>query len=106
MIATVGVAEFHVTEVVRFCVLLSVYVPVAVNCCVRPLAIEGLAGVTAIDTSAGAVTVSTSAGDVTPFWPAVMLLVPWPAPVASPPEAMIATEVVAEFQVTVLVRFC
>ena len=32
--------------------------PVAMNCCVSPLAIEGLAGVTAIDCSTGAVLVS------------------------------------------------
>jgi hypothetical protein len=31
---------------------------VAVNCCVLPLAIDGLAGVTAIDTSVAAVTVN------------------------------------------------
>ena len=30
------------------------------NCCVRPLAIDGFAGVTAIDCSVGAVTVSVS----------------------------------------------
>ena len=36
---------------------LSVKVPVAVNCCLRPSAIDGLAGVTAIETSAGCVTV-------------------------------------------------
>jgi len=33
---------------------------VAVNACVKPLAIEGLAGVTAIETRAAAVTVSCS----------------------------------------------
>ena len=32
--------ELHVTEPVRFCVLLSLYVPVAVNCCVAPTATE------------------------------------------------------------------
>src|SRR5205085_185842 len=48
----------HVAVVVSTCVVPSVYVPVATNCCVRPLAIDGLTGVTAIDTSAAAVTVS------------------------------------------------
>jgi hypothetical protein len=33
----------------------------------RPLAIDGLAGVTAIDCSVAAVTVNTSTGDVTPL---------------------------------------
>ena len=77
------------------------------NCCVGPLAIDGLAGVTAIDCSVGAVTVSTSAGEVTPLRLAVMLLVPTATPVASPPLAVIvATVVVADFQVTEPVRFC
>src|SRR5438034_6164174 len=55
MEATAPLLEFQVTELVRSCVLLSVYVPVAVNGCVRPLAIEGLLGVTAMETRVGAV---------------------------------------------------
>jgi len=51
IVATVVVPEFHVTLAVRFCVLLSVYVPFAVNCSVNPFAIDGFAGVTAIDTN-------------------------------------------------------
>ena len=43
--------DAHVTELVRFCIVPSLNVPVAVNCCVRPLAIEGFDGVTAIDVS-------------------------------------------------------
>src|SRR5437773_1574570 len=59
LIAATPVAEeIQVTELVRFCVLPSVYVPVAVNCCGNPAAIDGFAGVTAIDTSAGGATVS------------------------------------------------
>jgi hypothetical protein len=38
-------------------VLPSVKVPVAVNCCVVPAGIEGMAGVTEIDTSVACVTV-------------------------------------------------
>src|SRR5271157_4074404 len=49
IVATDVVADAHVTWLVRFAVELSEYVPVAVNCSVRPLAILGLAGVTAID---------------------------------------------------------
>ena len=48
--------ELHVTVVVRFCVLLSEYVPVAVNCSVPVVPIVGFAGVTAIETSVAAVT--------------------------------------------------
>ena len=41
--------EVHVTELVRFCVLPSVKVPVAVNWSVIPLAIDVLGALTAID---------------------------------------------------------
>src|SRR5215472_10967313 len=50
IIATAIFDELQVTELVRFCVLLSLYVPVAVNCWATPLAIEGFAGVTASET--------------------------------------------------------
>ena len=36
IVATAVVADAHVTWLVRFCVLLSLNVPVAVNCCVVP----------------------------------------------------------------------
>jgi len=61
MVAIPVFEEFQFTAVVIFCVLLSVYVPVAVNACVRPLAIEGLPGVIAIETNAGVVTISCAA---------------------------------------------
>jgi hypothetical protein len=66
IVATLAAEELHVAVLVRFCVLASVYVPVAVNCCVLPLAIEGVAGVTAIDTSVAAVTVSVVLPETVP----------------------------------------
>jgi hypothetical protein len=57
MVATPVLVEAQVTEPVRFWVLASEYVPVAVNCWVAPFWIVGLAGVTAIDTNVGAVMV-------------------------------------------------
>src|SRR5215472_16462535 len=48
--AAVPLLELQATDLVRFCVLLSVYVPVAVNAWVWPLAMVALAGVTAIET--------------------------------------------------------
>jgi hypothetical protein len=54
IVAMVVSDELHVTEFVRFCVELSLNVPVAVNCCVFPTATDGFAGVTAIDASAAA----------------------------------------------------
>jgi hypothetical protein len=98
-VATVVVTEFHVTLAVRFCVLLSVYVPVAVNCSVVPFAIDGLAGVTAIDTSVAAATVSVSGGLVTPLNAAVTCEVPTPMPVAKPAELMVATPSVPDTHV-------
>jgi hypothetical protein len=57
---TVAVAEFpevHVAVAVRSWELPSVKLPVAVNCCVVPNAIDGPDGLTAMDTSAAVVTV-------------------------------------------------
>ena len=56
MVATVAFDEVHVTEFVKFWVLVSENVPVAVNCCVAPAEIDGLAGVTAIEVRVAAVT--------------------------------------------------
>jgi hypothetical protein len=47
--------EPHVTDAVMFFVLLSEYVPVAVNCCVVPVVTLGFAGVTATEASVAAV---------------------------------------------------
>jgi hypothetical protein len=105
MVAVAVVPDDQVTDVVRFCVLLSLNVPVAVNCCVAPFAIDGFAGVTAIDCSVAAVTVST-VDPLTEPDVALMVLVPTPAPVAKPVLVMVATEVVAEPHVTDVVRFC
>ncbi len=49
MAATLGANELQDTEAVRSWVLPSLNLPVAVNCCVVPAAIEGFAGVTEID---------------------------------------------------------
>jgi len=107
IVATVVVSELHVAVLVRFCVELSENVPVAVNCFVVPLAIEGFAGVTAIDTSVGAVVVTVRV--VEPLIAAdaaLIVLVPAATPVANPPGLTVATLVVCEVQVTVLVKFC
>ena len=105
IVATVVVTELQVAVLVKFCVELSENLPVAVNCSVLPLAIEGFAGVTAIDTSVAAVTVRV-VEPVMPTETALMVLVPVPTPVANPPAAIVATVVVTELQVAVLVKFC
>ena len=79
--------------------------PVAVNCWVSPLAIDGFAGVTAMDTRVAAVTVSVVEPLTLPDV-ALMVEVPVATAVASPPAVMVATLVVAELHVAVLVRSC
>jgi hypothetical protein len=54
---------------------------------------------------APAVTVSTVEPETDPDV-ALMTLVPTPAPVARPPEVMVAVEIVADAHVTDAVRFC
>src|SRR5580658_5307524 len=49
IVAVTVLDEVHVASEVRFCVLPLLYVPVAVNCCVPPTAIEAVAGVTAME---------------------------------------------------------
>src|SRR5271163_1264337 len=104
IVAVVVVPDDHVTVPVKFCVEPSLNVPVAVNCCVAPLAIEGFAGVTAIDCNVAAVTVSTVEPEIDDDV-AVMVEVPTPAPEASPAALIVAVAVVPDDQVTVEVRF-
>ena len=68
-----------------------------------PLVIDGFAGVTAIDCSVAAVTVNTVEPLIAPEV-ALIVDVPTPAPVASPAALIVATDVVPEVHVTVLVR--
>lgn len=77
----------------------SVKVPVAVNCSMSPLAIEGFAGVTLIDTSAAGVTVNVIC-PLTLRYEAWMVADPVPTPVARPPEEIVATVVFSEAHVT------
>jgi hypothetical protein len=99
------IAQWQVS--VRFCVLPSEYVPVAVNCTLLPsrLMMVGLAGVTAIDCSTALVTVMAS-DPVTPFSVARALKLPVATPVADPAALTTPTEGVAEDHPTWLVRFC
>ncbi len=83
IIATVASDELHVTTVVTSCVLPSVYVPVAANCCVVPSAIVGLGGVIAIDANAAGLTINWAAA-LTPAELIPIVVVPVPCVVASP----------------------
>jgi hypothetical protein len=66
IVATEVLEEAHVTLAVRVFVLLSLYVPVAANCCVPPVTIVGFTGVTLIDISAGVVTVNMVEPEMAP----------------------------------------
>ena len=74
----------------------------ATNCCVVPLPIDGLAGVTAIDTNTAAPTVRVVLPVTTPDV-ALIWEVPWATPVASPPTVIVATALFDETQVAELV---
>ncbi len=89
--------------------MLSVNVPVAINCWVLPRAMLGFGGVTAIDVSTAGVTLSVAVGlDVTPENTAEMAVDPSLTEVASPfePEALLmeATAVFEDDQVAHVVR--
>ena len=75
----------------------------AVNCCVVPLAIEALAGVTAIDTNTD-VTVRFVVPLIAPEVAWIVVL-PVTTPVARPALVIVAAEVFDELHVTELVRF-
>jgi hypothetical protein len=102
IVATPVLLELQVTEVVRFTVLPSLYVPVAVNCCVNPRAIVGFAGVTAIDTSA-VVTVRLAAPLMEPEVACIVVL-PLATALATPAALIVATAMFVELHVTELVR--
>ena len=98
-----GADELHVTELVRFSTLPSVYVPVAVNEWVRPAATLAGLGETAIDTRAGELTVSPVEFLTAPEV-AMMFATPTLALVASPPAAIDATPGVSEDQTAEAVK--
>lgn len=100
--------ELHTAERVRFWVLPSLKVPVAVNWSLVPLAIVPLAAFTVIDwrVAAAAVTMSVMVLEVIPFCVADMLLDPMATPFARPPLLTVAAAVLDELQVADPVRFC
>jgi hypothetical protein len=66
-LTAVGFDEAQVAVFVRFCVLPSLNVPVAVNCTLVPLAIEELFALIVIDCNVAAETERAMALDVTPL---------------------------------------
>jgi hypothetical protein len=80
----------QVTELVRFCVLPSVKVPVAVSCWLVPAARLGLAGVIAREFRAALVTVMVEV-EVEPPSVAVIVAEPAETPCTSPELLTVAT---------------
>ena len=76
----------QVTDDVRFCVVASEYIPVAINCCVVPLAILGLTGVTPMDDRVAAVTVNVVLPEISPDVAVIVMGPPTVNAVASPLE--------------------
>src|ERR1700722_2230237 len=99
MVATAGVVEDQATLLERFCVLPSLKVPVAVNCCVAFLASVGFAGVTVKVFSVTAVTVSDADPVTAPDVP-LIAEVPADFAVARPAAVIVATAEVWDVQVT------
>jgi hypothetical protein len=97
--------ELHAAVLVRFCVLPSLYVPMAVNCCVSPASIEALAGVTLTEARTGEVTVSIAAPCTVPET-AVIVVPPTIKPLARPPALIVATEGADELHVVDEVKTC
>jgi hypothetical protein len=109
MVATLVVPELQVTAGMEAAestkVLPFVYVAVAVNCSDAPAAIFGVVGVTAMVATVAAVTVIVTLAEMVPEV-AVITEVPVATAVARPLAATVATEGVAELQVTVVVMVC
>lgn len=100
--ATLTFEEDQVTDG-SCCVLPSSKIPVAVNCCVVPKAMEVFAGVMEIESSCAGTTVSVAVSLTAPTV-AVMVTVPAPAVVARPLPSMLATVMSDEVQATAAVR--
>jgi hypothetical protein len=99
MVAAAGFVDAQTTSVVRSRVELSVYVPVAVNCCGRPAATLGSAGVTAMDVSSAGSTVSVVL-PLTPSSVAETVVVPSARVVARPAASIVAAAGFVDAQTT------
>ena len=83
IVATDGVSELNVVIAVMSLLLPSLKLPIAINCCWPPIAIDGFAGVTAIESSVAWVTFNIAELTLPPKL-AVMVAVPMATPLAMP----------------------
>jgi hypothetical protein len=101
ILATVGWDEFQITTEVKSCLLPSLKVPVAANCCLAPMTSTGLAGVTAREVNVAWLTVRP-VEPVTESKLALILALPLPVAVAMLP-CIVATAVFDDAQLAKLV---
>jgi hypothetical protein len=99
MVAAAGFEEVQTADPLTSCVLLSLNVPVAVNCFVVPTAMVEFTGVIAIEIKLAPVTVSEAVPLTEPEL-AVIVVEPMPTLVARPVESTVATDEDDEDQVT------
>ena len=107
VIVAAAVEELQAADGVRSCLVLSVKIPVALNCRVVPFAMLGLVGVTSTDDRVAFVTVSVTLLEKMPLNDALMVVgpvEPVAEDVASPVELMVAIAGTVEFQTTCVVR--
>lgn len=102
--ATAVFALVHPTVVVTLAVVPSLYVAIAVNCCVSPAAILAFAGEIVIEVTVLADT-AREAVPLIPFREAVIAVDPWLIAFASPEGFIVATEAFPLVQATTLVTF-
>jgi hypothetical protein len=99
IVAEAAVEELQSTDAVMSCVLLSLKVPVAVNCLVAPMGMVELTGETESETRVAFVTV-TAAVPLTPPEFAVRVTLPAATPDASPVEFTVSKFCAEEDHVT------
>ncbi len=106
-VATPAFEEDQVAHVVNACVVVSAKVPVAVNCCVVPLAMLAVVGSTSIDATEDDVNVANP--DIPPCV-AEIVAVPAATALARPfePDALLTVTILvsSEAQVAHMVRLC
>ncbi len=105
-VATAVFAAVQLAVAVTFAVEPSLYVAVAVNCCVAPAAILGLPGEIAIEVTVFTAEVTESvAVPLRPLSEAVTVVEPAATPVANPAELIVVTDGVALVQLAVELTF-
>jgi hypothetical protein len=92
MVATAVIDELQIALDVTLAVVLLLYVPVAVNCCVDPFAKLGSEGVTVMEVSVGATT-AKAAVPACPLSVAEIVVFPGESALARPAGLIVATVV-------------